>query len=203
MASQIMSFLLDSYLLSLIGDGLPANESVNVYLCADEVPTSEDSLELFTLGATGNMIQGGVTLQITSETAGPIQQMNLFCQAPDSMLVTSVMNAFVRGGMHESGGTVPLHLKNTQQILESGATLVIKGEGETAGALTADDSMNLFLMRDPNETISLFIAGQADLDGGVDLVLNSLYSTEEGMELVIPGVVDVKTSSQKLFIHGF
>jgi len=198
-----MSFLLDSYLLSLIGDGLPANGSVNVYLCADEVPTSEDSFELFTLGASGNMIQGGVTLQITSDTAGPIQQMNLFCRAPDSMLVTAVMNAFVSGGMHEASSTVPLHLANTQQILSSGTPLFINGEGETAGALATGDSMNLFLMRDPNETISLFIAGQADLDGGVDLVLNSLYGAEEGVELAIPVVVDTKIASQKLFIHGF
>jgi hypothetical protein len=41
-----MSFLLDWYLLSLIVDGLPANGSVNVYLCADEMPTSENSFEV-------------------------------------------------------------------------------------------------------------------------------------------------------------
>lgn len=116
---------------------------------------------------------------------------------------TRVLNLFLKGSGYYYNNTLPLFIYNNTQY--SSMTMFIKGSGVNNGFITYDGSLNLYIQCALGEILPLYMYGgpQPSANNEMYLHLFGHIASTGNINLVLPNVYDIKTSSLKLYTHGF
>jgi hypothetical protein len=185
-----------------------SNASLPLVLKCDDVPFQSGDCSLFVYGATSSGLYSFFPLFTYSDASGQTrtQELPLFIEGLSEWRPTSTnMNLVVTGESHNSNLSLDFVIWNEQSGVAGSTPLFIQGSGIGDGAFPAQQSMNMFLARNPADAINLFISGpgQPIYDNFPLSICGSYASSGVGPNLSIPNVVGNNLSTSTLFIRGF
>jgi hypothetical protein len=190
---------------------LPASGESPVYLYAipskwlslhiesEPYPTVENATTLAMFGA---QLPDGTGLFGQNDAYS--KTMPLFLNGETTSRTVRNMNMWIGGGYTKINGGVDMSITNTQMGSISSTPLLIIGSGQTPGASPTNNSMNLFLARNPSEAVTLFLQGEGEtINSGVPMSTYGSVSFDANVSMSIPQVVGVGVKASTLYTHGW
>jgi hypothetical protein len=197
---------------------LSDNSAIPLYISGPVLNANATSMNLYTAGPMPFSINSALTLavyggssNITMFKGMPLfleakfgnllnASMNLYAIGSPEVILNTSMNLYIAGESYGIANSVPLYLYNQLTGADNTLALFIIASGGN----DVTSAMNLFLRRDPNEAITLFLKGPAEP------VLNSvpLYTYGASLilgntTLVIPSTIGIENEGVELYTHGF
>lgn len=180
--------------------------------------STSGSFSLF-LAAEGETAEQGISLVVHgANQSGCFQGLDLTLWCPDGnrasgvfpLVVhgsdgarTAAVPLFLTGANRQTDGQLSLFLQNDQSGVEQGLSLFVRGNGITDGFSPLNESLPLFLRRDPSESLFLYLHGPGSVENaGVSLFVGGIHGAGSGIPMHTNGVGH-QTGSVRLFTSGF
>lgn len=181
------------------------NKSLNLTIKVDDADKVNANHDLFIHGANESGLIKSMSLFIYSDSSGNIatKSMNLFVSSPLISDVNKNIPLSIEGSLPKSIGYSPLYISNTTSGINNSTTLFIKGDGVTDGAIPFNNSMNLFLRRNPSEATTLFLRGPGESGTkSTNLFVHGAVGVNNDATLFIDAV-GAGSENINLYTHGF
>lgn len=182
------------------------------YVQAETVPTASGSTEFAIFGRTGSGSGWFSSLDMylsCSDVSGnsPSASMNMSLCVANSSYISGDMNVSIGGEYAKSVAYVELSLWNTgasgyiPMAITGGG---VGGGSSFAGATVGTGYMNMYLARNPSETIDIYLHGQGDgISGTLDMIMPSALSVNSGVAIAIPQTYARYSGMLDIYTHGW
>lgn len=192
-----------------ISGPLGSNVSMPLFVKVQEPGTIGSGLPLNIWSSTNSGLFSTIPLFIGG--SGDLQgSMPLFMKGPLFGESSAGMPLFLKmgnlNGTISADGGIPLYLQNSNIEASSYIPLYLAVQSGTPGAIPVNASMPLFMARDGEgyaSSLPLYIKVADMATSGLAMYVDGVYTSNNGIPLVIPGTYDVKTSPLKLYVNGF
>ena len=168
--------------------------------------------QLFVQGITGASGQFS-TMTLFIEGAALSGTMNLVVVGPTTLANSGIMNLVTIGGgviIPPSSISLFVSTLSSSSVFDGNTPLFVEGLQLTQGSdpffpssgfIPSTGNFNLFIKRDPSDTITLFISADSH-SGNIPLFITSASGTNDNITLMIPSL-DNTNNTIPLFTYGF
>jgi hypothetical protein len=173
-------------------------------LVTDDIPIVSGDLSLFVAGNNfaGNGAEGLATLFVSSDALE--RTLPLFLKGSDNDGSARNVNLWVDGQAHQANSMLDLFLLNEQSGVDTTLSMYVAGDGINAGWNPHSTDMNLVLVRDPANAVTLYTQGPGAVsESGVDLFIDGYTVFTGDLDLSIPEVLGFATDDAKLYTCGW
>lgn len=179
--------------------------SMNLFLQAEERPTSTNVLTMVTHGTAGSGVFRGLTLHTyADENANQLTaSLPLTVWHNTSETLENSLNLSLTGEVWRVSQGLEMVLWADKGVANS-LPLFTQGSGTTEGAYPLEKSLNLHLERNPAAILTLFVQGPGTPgSGSIPLYTQGALGLDGSLDLSIPNVLGLVTEPLTLYTHGF
>ena len=204
--------------LFLQGQSIPTGE---LTLHTTSFSTSSNNMPLYVSVISSTGISGNIPLYVTAtQNSGIFNNLNLYLKGidvsgvlsqniplyitgPSNGVLNNIIPLYVSGQHLGLQGTIPLYLNNLS--ITSGISLHTYSSGITPGAVPVTSNIPLYINRNENTTIPLYISGVSSvgISGAINLYLFGVSGLIiETLPMFTSGV-SPQNNLLQLYTHGF
>jgi hypothetical protein len=181
-----------------------ASGSLLLFVCGDTPALEKGVLDLFLFGASQSGVFASLPLYThnADDAARASGVLPLFVSGSGSQTLTGSLTLNTAGTSYSLSAALDLYTAN--QGLSSSLTLWVSGQGFNAGAMPFSGVLPLFVKRDENAVLNLWVQAPGYPGSGqLHLYVQGASPASGVLNLAIPYTVGSASAGLDLYAHGW